>query len=127
MDSNSRQVLNEAPGWCNAVYSPTGRMIGSWFWEEVREGVDDDAYLTTLESCIGRAKSRREPAVVAARQKGEATLTEIADQIDLDVERILGSRGLSLYRPFANEVSDALRSKAATATTELKAAMEGAK
>jgi len=127
MDSNARQVLNEAPGWCNAVYSPTGRMIGSWFWEEVREGVDDDAYLTTLESWIDRAKTRREPAVVAVRRKAEAALAEIADRIDLDVERTLGSRGLSLYRPLAPREYDALRSKAATATTELKVAMEGAK
>ena len=127
MDSNARQVLNEAPGWCNAVYSPTGRMIGSWFWEEVREGVDDDAYLTTLESWIDRAKTRREPAVVAARRKAEAALAEIADRIDLDVERTLGSRGLSLYRPLAPREYDALRSKAATATTEVKVAIEGAK
>ena len=126
MDSNARQVLNEAPGWCNAVYSPTGRMIGSWFWEELCEGVDDDAYLTTLEHWIDRAKSRREPAVVAARRKAEASLLEISDSIELDVQRTLGGRGLSLYRPFAPREYDALRSKAAAATTELIAAMEGA-
>ena len=126
MDRNARQVLNEAPGWCNVVYSPSGRMIGSWFWEEVREGVDDDAYLTTLENYIDRTKSQREPAVIAARQKAEAALVEITDRIDLDIERTLGGRGLSLYRPFAPEVFDALRSKAARAITELKAALNGA-
>jgi len=127
MDSNARQVLNEAPGWCNAVYSPSGRMIGSWFWEEVREGVDDDAYLTTLENWIDRTKTRSEPAVVAARRKAEVTLAEIADRIDLDVERTLGGRGLSLYRPFPPEVFDALRSKAASAIAELKATADDAK
>ena len=113
--------------WCNAVYSPAGRMIGSWFWEELREGVDDDAYLTTLENWIDRAKSRPEPAVIAARRKAEAALAEIADRIDLDIERTIGGRGLSLYRPFAPEVFDALRSKAARAITELKAAIDEAK
>ena len=127
MDSNARQVLNEAPGWCNAVYSPSGRMIGSWFWEELREGVDDEAYLKTLEHWIDRAKPRREPAVVAARRKAEAALSEIADQIDLDIERTVGSRGLSLYQPFAPEEYDALRSKAAGAIIGLKAEMGGGK
>ena len=124
MDSNARQVLNEAPGWCNAVYSPTGRMIGSWFWEELREGVDDDAYLTTLENWIARAKLRRELEVVAARKKAEHALAEIADRIDLNVERALGGRGLSLYLPFAPAEFDELRSKAIAAIIELKAAMK---
>ena len=122
MDSNARQVLNEAPGWCNAVYSPTGRMIGSWFWEEIREGVDDDAYLTTLENWIARAKFRCVPQALTARKKAERTLAEIADQIDLNVDRTLGGRGLSLYRPFPPAQFDALRSKAATAIIELKTA-----
>ncbi len=124
MDSNARQVLNEAPGWCNAVYSPTGRMVGSWFWEEMREGVDDDAYLTTLQNWIERAEPQRDPDIVAARQNAEAALAEIADRIELNIERTLGGRGLSLYRPFAPKEFDALRFKAATAIAGLKAAMD---
>ena len=120
----SVESLNEAPGWCNAVYSPTGRMVGSWFWEEMREGVDDDAYLTTLQNWIERAEPQRDPDIVAARQNAEAALAEIADRIELNIERTLGGRGLSLYRPFAPKEFDALRFKAATAIAGLKSAMD---
>jgi len=102
-------------------------MIGSWFWEELREGVDDDAYLTTLERWIERAKQRRAPAVVAARKQAKATLAEIADHIPLDIDHILGGRSLSLYRPFPPAEFDALRSQAATVITALKQTMENSK
>ena len=124
MDNAGRQVLNEAPGWSNAVYSPTGRMIGSWFWEEMREGVDDDAYLSTLEHWIESSKDRDDSAVADARRSARQTLSGIAERIDLDVSSTAGGRGLSLYRPLDPEQMDAMRREAAAAIVRLKTAME---
>ncbi len=125
MDNNARQVMNESPGWCNVTYSPTGRMIGSWFWEEAREGVDDDAYLCTLQSLIEETAQSKAPAVAAARRSAQQALSEIGDLVDLSLVGLGGRKGLALYRPFAPEDFDGLRWKAALAIAQLKAATEG--
>jgi len=121
MDQNARQVLNEAPGWCNATYSPDGRMIGTWFWEELREGVDDHDYVNTLERLIERAANRPEANVRAARKEAERVLAEVADAIELDLDPS-AQRGL-VYRPVAEEDHDGLRWKVALAAERLHAVM----
>jgi len=126
MDTHSRQVMSEAPGWCNVTYSPTGRMIGSWFWEQLREGVDDDAYMHTLQHWMARAAGHDSPRVKAALRAAEQAVTEIADRIDLDLDpkATQGPPGLSLYQPLEPLDFDQLRWTAALATKRLKAAME---
>lgn len=123
MDQNARQVMNEAPGWCNATYSPDGRMIGTWFWEEMREGVDDHDYLNTLEILLQRSAGRDEPAVRDACKAAQAVLDEVSDAVEMDVDRSM-MRGL-VYRPMAEEDHDGLRWKVALATERLTAALKG--
>ena len=77
MGGGNFKVRHETNGFCNAVHS-LKRMISSWYLEEFREGVDDDAYLTTLERWIERTESDTRPAVVAARQQAQAALEEVA-------------------------------------------------
>lgn len=121
MDGNFRQVMNETPGWCIASYSKGGRMIGTWFWEEMREGVDDHGYMHTLEQFIKQSAGRKEPAVVRARTVAEAVLEEVSDEIDLDID-LKSSKGI-VYRPIAEEEMNALRWKAAEAAEALSRAM----
>jgi len=113
-------ILIEAPGHTNAMYSPTGRMIGTWFWEELRAGVDDDAYLYTLETMIHDSADDDRPAVRQARAAAERTLADVRDAIDLD---LLPMSGL-VYRPFPPEDFDALRWKVASSALRLVAARE---
>jgi hypothetical protein len=131
-DSFWRGIIGESPGWSNAVYSQTGRMIGSWFWEEMREGVDDEAYLNTLEWWIASAAGDPRDSVSTARNAASEVLTAIASKIHLGVDSsISGSfrrKGLSLYRPVLQDVAepqlDTLRQQAAQAVVALKAAVE---
>ena len=59
--------------------------------------------------------------------RDKASLAEVADRFDLDVERILGARGLSLCRPLATKECNALRAKVATAIVALKASVDEVK
>jgi len=122
MDSHACQVMNEAPGWCNVTYSPTGRMIGSWFWEEMREGVDDDSYMHTLEALIEESADSQAPAVVEARAYAREVLASTADYIDLDISP--AALGPLTYRPFAPEDFDGLRWRVALAAARLLAAAD---
>jgi len=119
MDQSARQVMNEAPGWCNATYSPDGRMIGTWFWEEMREGVDDHDYMNTLETLIKQTTNRKEAAVQAARKHAQNVLSQITDAVEIDLSPMMGL----VYRPVAEEDHDGLRWKAALAAERLNAAM----
>ena len=119
-DGGPASVMLEAPGHCTTVHSPTGRMIGSWFWEEMREGVDDDAYMHTLETMVKEAEGDERPAVRAARDAVQRTLSEIRDYIDLDVTGVSGW----VHRPFPPEDFDALRWKASSAVLKLTAAQQ---
>lgn len=121
MDGSANKVLNEAPGWCNATYSPDGRMIGTWFWEEMREGVDDHDYLNTLSVLVERSAGREGAAVKEARRQAGDVLSEITEAIRLDVDRSR-MQGL-VYRPVSEEEHDAMRWKAAVAAERLNAAM----
>ena len=123
MDQNSDKVLNEAPGWCNATYSPDGRMIGSWFWEEMREGVDDHDYLYTLETLVERSADRPEPSVRDARKHAQRVLREVADAVDLNFDASRMQR--LVYRPVSEEEHDALRRKVAFAAERLHRALGG--
>jgi hypothetical protein len=105
-----------------ATYSPDqGRMIGSWFWEELREGVDDDAYMVTLENYIERTKGSKDDKVIVARAAAQMAIAEVDSQIDLDRAGIVSF----IDRPFAAEDFNGLRWKVALATTRLKAAIDG--
>ena len=84
--------LSEAPGQSSAVYSNSGRMIGSWYWEEIREGVDDDAYMNTLQHWIDSTESDNRLNVMTAREAALATLAFIESEIDLDEIGQLDSR-----------------------------------
>jgi hypothetical protein len=124
MDSSADKILNESPGWCNATYSPGGRMIGTWFWEEMREGVDDHDYLNTLETLIARAANREEPQVRLARRRARQVLDEVAERVELEVDPSR-MEGL-VYRPVPVEQFDALRWKVAEAARQLHAALKAA-
>ena len=128
-DEEYKQKPMENPGYTVATYSQSGRMVGSWYWEELREGVDDDAYLFTLDQWIDRA--RCEQSLFQACVNAIATRTAISDAIDLDVyaseadfEELgisgrLSRRGLELYRPMQPAAFDALRTQAAQAIAGL--------
>jgi hypothetical protein len=104
-------------GWCNATYSPDGRMIGTWYWEEMREGVDDHDYLNTLSVLIERLADCKEAAVRRARAHAQNVLSEITEAVQLDVNRSRMER--LVYRPVSEEDHDALRWKAAQALERL--------
>ena len=119
----------ENPGYTVATYSQTGRMVGSWYWEELREGVDDDAYLSTLDHWIDWA--RCEQSLFQACVDAVTARQAISDAIDLDVytneedfEELgisgrLSRRGLELYRPMQPAAFDVLRTQAADAIASL--------
>ena len=119
----------ENPGWTNAIYSQSGRMVGSWHWEELREGIDDDAYLATLDYWIDKYGCADNP--VGACGDALSARQAIADAIDLDISEatfdpedaestLFYSRsGLNLMRPMEPEAFDALRSQAAAAIAPL--------
>ena len=125
--------LSESPGLSSAVYSNSGRMIGSWYWEEIREGVDDDAYMNTLQHWIDRTESDNRLNVMTAREAALATLAFIESEIDLDEigqldsekaaadRKLLHRHGLKLLRPFDDGVHsfDSLRREAAIAIGQL--------
>ena len=130
---HSGSLLHEGPGWDNAHYSPTGKMVGSWMWEEIREGVDDDAYMVTLEHWIEATRDDPRATVVAARHQAQETLEDIRSQIDLrDVgghsaeeqsasPGIYARVGLSLVRPWHDGALafDRMRRQASAAITKL--------
>ena len=126
---SSNPETGENPGWTLVTYSQTGRMVGTWYWEELREGVDDDAYMATLDHWIALYGCEADPVgacgdAVAARQA-------VVDAIDLDALSAPGDpeqlgttgrysrMGLSLDRPIEPEVFDSLRSQAAAAIAGL--------
>ena len=132
-------LLHEGPGWDNVHYSPTGEVVGSWLWEEIREGVDDDAYMTTLEHWIEATRGDARPAVVTARRQAQETLEDIRSQINLrntgrhSVEEEEASPGmytrlgLTLVRPWADHATafDRIRRQASRATAALVRAHAG--
>ncbi|MHC4400940.1 MAG: hypothetical protein ACYTG0_14785 [Planctomycetota bacterium] len=124
MDQSADKILNESPGWCNATYSPDGRMIGTWFWEEMREGVDDHDYLNTLEALIARAADREEPRLREALQRAQQVLRDVAEEVELEVDPSR-MEGL-VYRPVPVEQFDAMRWRVAQAAEQLHAALNAA-
>lgn len=126
---SSNPSAGENPGWTNVIYSQSGRMVGSWYWEELREGVDDDAYLATLDYWIEKYECSENPTDAC----GDAILARqaIADAIDLDISEATfdpedaestlwySRSGLNLMRPMEPEAFDALRGQAAAAIAPL--------
>ena len=113
----------------NASYSKGGRVIGTWFTEELREGVDDDAYLATLDHWIlslGCSTSSQQNCIdaLATRQALWNAISldvdgTLADPEQLGVSGRFGRAGLSLDRPFLPEEFDAKRTQAALAIEDL--------
>jgi hypothetical protein len=115
----------ENPGQSIATYSQSGRMVGTWYSEELREGVDDDAYLFTLDTWIDQAncESSSVPVCIQALIARQT----VFDSIDLDVyaseedfEELgisgrLSRIGLELYRPMQPEEFDVFRAQVAQA------------
>ena len=131
---NPQPLLHEGPGWNNAHYSQKGEMVGSWMWEEIREGIDDDAYMTTLEHWIDVTAGDSRPDVVAARNEAVETLEDVRSQIDVVAGTGMQSPeddsispgvyarvGLNMIRAFADRGKgfDRLRRKASDATSKL--------
>ncbi len=139
-DGSSVELLNEGPGWANAHFSADGKMVGSWMTEELREGVDDDAYMTTLEHWISATASDLRPGVVSARSDALDALQTIREGIDLNAvvhnetnpeaplePTHFGRGGLNLVRTIEGGPPgfDALRQVAIDAIRELVTATNG--
>ncbi|MBN1671059.1 MAG: PD40 domain-containing protein [Kiritimatiellae bacterium] len=115
-DEWGQKIGQGVPHWTGALYSRAGRMVGSYLSEELREGVDDDAYVHTLKQYLEKSEADQRPAVRRARRLARAALSGILNFIDLD--EISG-------RPFPPEDFDGLRWKAALATSLLCTALKG--
>jgi hypothetical protein len=132
-DRNSAKVVVEAPTRINVIPS-TERVIGSWFWEEAREGLDDEAYLRTLEYWVARTADSEATAVTAARANAQQVLANVRAGIDMDVDpvqlRVFDpsvSGGLPIvYRPIDLATFDQWRSDVAAAIVALRTTYEGA-
>jgi Carbohydrate family 9 binding domain-like/Glycoside hydrolase 123 N-terminal domain len=122
LGGGSPGTMTETPGYCNVTYSPE-RMIGSWFTEEMREGVDDHDYANTLGKLIERSAKRKEPAVQSARLLAVKTLSDIRDAVEIETNPALVKD--ESYRPYSEEDHDGLRRKIALAIERLNGAMRG--
>lgn len=119
------EVFAEGPDWFVTTVAPDGRAVGTWFWEELREGVDDDAYLHTLRHWIEATADDPRPEVRAARDRSRALLRDFVRRVALEPERthwVPLNPHSDLYRPVSVETMDAWREELAAATSALVAA-----
>jgi hypothetical protein len=124
IDASSGRVTVEAPTRINVIPSPE-RMVGSWFWEEAREGLDDEAYLDTLEDWVARTADSQAPAVTTLRATAQNVLAYLHARIDLDVDptKLLSPGPVAtgyLYRPIDLTTFDPWRQVVASVVASLK-------
>ena len=67
---------------------PDGTPLPVVMWECMREGVDDERYVYTLQESIARAKRSRRPALVRAAAAAEQTLKAVYDATPAKLEYV---------------------------------------